>query len=204
MNMRIINEISDFVFVEDKLEKADIIFIPGGSHPELGDYAANLWIQGYAPLIMPAGGVSIKTGKFPGAKSQQELYHKEYTTECEFLTDVLMNNGIPKEAILGEDQSSFTRENAYFSKKALEERGITIRKAILCCKNFHARRALMFYQFAFPEVKFIVYPVPFSLNGIDVAKDTWYQTEEGTKRVLGEVMRYGNQFTEEFAWLREQ
>ena len=35
MNRRIVNDITDFIFLEDRLEKADAIFIPGGSYPEL-------------------------------------------------------------------------------------------------------------------------------------------------------------------------
>ncbi len=204
MNRRIINEITDFVFLEDKIEKADIIFIPGGSHPELGEYAALLWIQGYAPMLMPSGGVSIKTGQFNGVKARAEIYNKSYRSDCEFLTDVLKINGVPENAIIGESESSFTKDNAYFSRKVLDKKGITIKKAIICCKNFHARRALMCYQFAFPDVEFYIYPTPFYEQGVDISKENWYQTEVGIKRVLGEIQRYGNQFTEEFNLLKEE
>jgi uncharacterized SAM-binding protein YcdF (DUF218 family) len=204
MNLRIIKELTDFVFVEDNIEKADIIFVPGGSHPELGEYAASLWKQGYAPLVMPSGGVSIKTGKFNGVKAKQEIYNKYYTTDCEFLSDVLIMNGVSKSAIIGENQSSFTKDNAYFSRKVLDGKGIIIEKAIICCKNFHARRALMCYQFAFPEVEFRVYPTPYYEQDIDITKDNWYQTEAGIKRVLGELQRYSNQFMEEFDLIKEQ
>ena len=44
--MKIINDITDFIFLEDEMEEADIIFIPGGSHPELGEYAAEVWKKG--------------------------------------------------------------------------------------------------------------------------------------------------------------
>jgi uncharacterized SAM-binding protein YcdF (DUF218 family) len=204
MNLRIIQEITDFVFVEDKIEKSDIIFVPGGSHPELGEYAARLWKEGYAPLVMPSGGVSIKTGKFNGVKAKQEIYNKYYLTDCEFLTDVLTINGVPKNAIIGENQSSFTKDNAYFSSKVLNQKDIIIKKAIICCKNFHARRALMCYQFAFPEVEFYVYPTPYYEQNIDITKDNWHQSDAGIKRVLGELQRYSNQFMEEFDLIKEQ
>jgi 1-aminocyclopropane-1-carboxylate deaminase/D-cysteine desulfhydrase-like pyridoxal-dependent ACC family enzyme len=79
--MKIIDDITNFIFLQDEIQKADIIFIPGGSHPELGEYAAEVWKQGFAPLIMPSGGVSIKSGKFGGVKSKKELYKKDYKTE---------------------------------------------------------------------------------------------------------------------------
>lgn len=71
--MKIIDDISDFIFLQDEMQKVDIIFIPGGSHPELGEHAADLWKQGFAPKIMPSGGVSIKTGKFNGVKLKEVL-----------------------------------------------------------------------------------------------------------------------------------
>jgi uncharacterized SAM-binding protein YcdF (DUF218 family) len=113
-------------------------------------------------------------------------------------------NGVSKSAIIGENQSSFTKDNAYFSRKVLDGKGIIIEKAIICCKNFHARRALMCYQFAFPEVEFRVYPTPYYEQDIDITKDNWYQTEAGIKRVLGELQRYSNQFMEEFDLIKEQ
>lgn len=97
MNMRIIQDISKFVFVEDILEKADVIMIPGGSYPELAEKAADLWKNGYAPLIVPSGGVSIKSGKFNGVKSKKEKYTKAYKIECEFYTDVLEICGVKSE-----------------------------------------------------------------------------------------------------------
>jgi hypothetical protein len=33
--MRTIDDITNFIFLEDQLEKADIIFIPGGSYAEI-------------------------------------------------------------------------------------------------------------------------------------------------------------------------
>lgn len=38
--LRYINDITNFIFVKDKLQKADIIFIPGGSYPEVAEEAA--------------------------------------------------------------------------------------------------------------------------------------------------------------------
>ena len=198
MKTRIIDDITRFVFVEDKIEKSDIIFIPGGSDPELGEYAAEIYKKGFAEFVMPSGGVSVKTNKFNGVKSKKEIYSKNYLTDCEFLADVLVINGVPDNAIIWEDKSGYTKENAYLSRKVADEKGIEVKKAIICCKSFHARRSLMCYQFAFPNTEFFVSPVPYFQNGIEISAENWYKTEVGIKRVLGEVQRYGNQFNSEF------
>ena len=52
--------ITELVFVETELEKSDVIFIPGGSHPQLVEIAARLYHQGLAQYILPSGGYNLK------------------------------------------------------------------------------------------------------------------------------------------------
>lgn len=187
----IIQDITDFIFVSDQPQKADIIFVAGGSYPEHAETAAALYHGKYAPLIHIGGGVSITTGKFPGPKSKSKIYTGEYATEFDFFYDVLQKNDVPEEAIIGENESSFTQENAMYARRVVNEKQISVRKALLVCKAFHARRCLMAYQSAFPAVEFYVIPV----TGYDITKDNWYQSEAAITRVLGELRRIGDQFT---------
>lgn len=190
----IVGAISDFIFVENKPEKADAIMILGGSHPELGERAAQLWKSGYAPVVFASGGFSVKLGKFPGPKSKTDIYDRAYETEFDFFTDVLIKNGVSLAAIHGENKSTFTKENALFAREAAEAAGFSIQRAILVCKAFHARRSLMYYQMAFPDAAFLVCPVP--AHGI--TKENWFRSDYGIERVMGELSRCGNQFTEDF------
>lgn len=192
-----LQEIGDFIFISDTLEVADAIFIPGGSHPELAETAAQLYHQGFAPLIVPAGGGSVKTGFFAGSKSKKDLYPGPYIDEASFLTDVLLKNGVPASAILCENQSGTTAENGTFTRSLLDQRGISIEKAIVVCKSFHARRAKMYYENAFPQATLMVHPYPYQEGESLLTRDHWTQTEAGIKRVLGEVRRIGDQFTQE-------
>jgi hypothetical protein len=70
MSNRIIADITDFIFVADEPRKADAIFIPSGSDPAPSELAAKLYADGFAPLIIPSGGVSVKTGKFNTVRVQ--------------------------------------------------------------------------------------------------------------------------------------
>jgi uncharacterized SAM-binding protein YcdF (DUF218 family) len=106
----------------------------------------------------------------------------------------LLKNGVPHSAIIGEDKSGFTKENAALSRKAADECGLDVSTAIVVCKSFHARRCLMCYQFAFPEAEIMVVPV--DVYGIN--RDNWHNHDYGVERVLGELARCGNQFSEEF------
>ena len=188
---RFLDQISDFIFVEDKPERADIIFVPGNGFPQMSIEAARLWKEGMAPWILPSGKYSIGKGAFTGVQVMKEKYQGPYQTEWEFLKDVLMKNGVPADAVLKEDQATFTWENAKFSRKVTDQAGINIRKAIICCKNYHARRALMYYQRAYPDAEFRVCPC--CVDGI--TRDNWTESERGIKEVLAEVNRIVTQFS---------
>lgn len=190
MNDKIIADITNFIFVEDKPQKVDAIFLPGGSHPEQPEYAVELYRKGYAKWLVPSGGVSVKGDKWPGVRSKADIYNGDYQSDCEFFTDVFLKNGVPADVIVGEDKSGHTRDNAFLSRMVVDEKGIEIKTAIIVCKAFHARRCLMLYQMAFPNTTFYVCPVVC----MGITKDNWYKSEQGTDRVLGELTRCGNQF----------
>ena len=46
-----LKDISEFIFLCNEPKKADIIFVPGGSYPEIAEEAARLWKEGYAPYV---------------------------------------------------------------------------------------------------------------------------------------------------------
>ena len=159
MNSRIITDISNYIFVSDAPEKVDVIFLPGGSHPEQPEYAAKLYRKGYAKWLLPSGGVSVKREQWPGVRSKADRYNGNYQSDCEFFTDVLMKNGVPANAVIRENKSGHTRDNAFLSRKIVDEKGIKLKTALIVCKAFHARRCLMLYQMAFPDVEIKVCPI---------------------------------------------
>lgn len=171
--------ITDFIFVETELSKADAILIPGANHPPLMEKAASLYQEGLAPLLLPSGGYKPHVG----------------ITEWEFLRNIAIEKGIPKEAILKEDQAQHTLENARFSLRVLQEGAIHHKKVILVCKAGHSRRALLCYQSVFPkETEFLVSPV---VDRYEITKDNWYQSEVGIRRVMAEVEKIGKYFGRE-------
>lgn len=174
--------ITDFIFVEHRLRPSDIIFVPGGNYPEAACRAADLYRQGLAPLILPSGKYSILQGYFPGT----------FQTEWEYLHAVLQERGVPEKAILREDHATYTYENAICSRRLTDALGLEIRRAILCCQAFHARRCLMYYQEQFPQTEILVSPV--ATRGI--SRENWFLEEEKIDTVLGEVERCGAQFHE--------
>lgn len=199
MNQAFLKQITEFIFPEEEPENADIIFIPGSGFPQLAEEAAVLYHRGYAPWILPSGRYSILAGCFGGVQEKKELYEGIYETEWEFLKEVLLKNDVPKEAILKENQATYTYENAIYSRKVTDGLGMHIDRAILCCKPYHARRSLLYYQLLFPDTRFFVHPIKES----SITRDNWYLTKKGTDIVLGEMERIGTQFHEIMREMRQ-
>lgn len=186
--MDLTGSVTEFIFIENKPQKSDAIFIVGSNYPEPAENAAKLMQDGYAKLVVPSGKYSKKLGCFPGSATKAELYDGEYKTEHAFMEDVLMKNGVKKNQIIKEDRSSYTYENALEARKATAF--MDIKTAIICCQSFHARRSLAYYQLAFPGTKFVV--CPSDTQGI--TRHNWHRSEHGISLVMGEVQRCGEQF----------
>lgn len=193
MQHRIIKDISDFIFIEDTLMEADIIFLPGGGHAEVPEKGAEVFLKGYAPIIMPSGKKAIGNDGPLEIHTKSDIYNGDYETESDFYKDVLIKSGVPQEAILCESRATYTKLNAVYSRKLTDKMGIEIKKAIICCKSFHARRCLMYYSYAYPDTEFMISPI--DVQGI--SKDTWHLYPEATKRVMSELRKAGGQLTDE-------
>lgn len=189
--MKFLEGAEEFIFAENKPERADIIFVPGNGYPQMAEKAAELYKVGLADRVLPSGRYSVVSGKFSGALEKMDIYNEEYETEWEFLKDVLVKNGVPEQRILREDHATFTYENAIYSRQVTDQAGLEIKKAILCCKSYHARRCLMYYQLLYPETQF--YVVPVDADGI--TRENWREKEEGIDAVTGELSRIVKQFS---------
>ena len=185
-----IGDLTRFIFLEDEPQPADILFIPGNGHAEPSELAAKLYLEGYAPRILPSGRYAIGSGGFVGQKSGAKEYSGSFDTEWAFMRHILLENGVPENAILREDEATYTYQNAIYSRRRTDSEQLTIRRAIICCMPMHARRAKMYYETLYPDAKLFVCPAP----GTPITKDNWMLEPDGIDQVLGEVERCGSQF----------
>lgn len=191
MEERIIREISDFIFVQDSPKKSDVILIAGSSSPHVPVNAAKLFLAGYAPLVLPSGRFISGEKKFHH-NILTKKYGEHFKTEWDFMKTVLASSGVPEDKILKENQAMNTLENAVYSKKVLDENKISVSRAIVCCKSFHAKRCLMTYSLVFENVEILICPidVPYA------TKETWFLHKKGIDKVMGELQRCGKYFGE--------
>jgi len=185
-----VEDITQFIFLEDEPLSSDIIFVPGNGHALPSELAAQLYHKGYAPYILPSGRYAIGTSGFAGQKSGTRLYDGPFDTEWAFMRHILLENGVPDSAILREDEATYTYQNAIYSRKRTDALQLIVRRALLCCMPVHARRARMYYETLYPEAELLVCPA----QGADITRKNWMHSAEGIDTVLGEMERCGSQF----------
>lgn len=180
---KFLEEMTNFIFLEDEPQKSDVIFVPGSEEGALAKTAARLYLEGYAPLIIPSGKYAKWTGHSIVGK---------FETESDYFAYLMMEEGVPEEAILKEREATYTYQNAINTRRLLDERQIKAERAILCCQAYHARRSKLYYQVLFPDTEILVCPT--ITKGI--TKDNWFKKRETADIVLGEIERCGSQFHE--------
>lgn len=193
--MKFLRDITEFIFLEDLPEKADLIIVPGNTWPQPARRAAALYHEGMAPYIVVSGRYSKGQQTFAGAACEGDRYKGAYMTEADFLTDVLIREGVPETAVLQERKAEFTLENARYIRKLLEEKKMTVKKALICCQAFHARRCRMYFEYVFQDTDIEFLMCPAVTQGI--SRCSWMESQKGLDTVLGELRRCG----EQFAWM---
>ena len=193
--MKFLRDITEFIFLEDLPEKADLIIVPGNTWPQPARRAAALYHEGMAPYIVVSGRYSKGQQTFAGAACEGDRYKGAYMTEADFLTDVLKREGVPETAVLQERKAEFTLENARYIRKLLEEKKMTVKKALICCQAFHARRCRMYFEYVFQDTDVEFLMCPAVTQGI--SRCSWMESQKGLDTVLGELRRCG----EQFAWM---
>jgi len=129
----------------EELPEAEAIILLGGSTrvptpprntveiTESGDrvlYAAHLYKEGKAPVIIATGG--------------RITWLQNAPPEADSMKNLLIEIGVPESAIIEETQALNTYENALYTKKILEKRGI--KQSLLVTSASHMPRSLRVFQ----------------------------------------------------------
>lgn len=131
------------LLVESGPVTADVLVVlGGGQNSERARYAVELYRAGAAPRILCSG-----------------------LGDCEANVSLLKRAGVPAAAILRENQSRNTRENAQLAIPLLRRLGA--RRVIIVTTWYHSRRALACFEHYGPDLKFFSRPSYFGWTGPD-------------------------------------
>ncbi|MFA6432350.1 MAG: YdcF family protein [Candidatus Paceibacterota bacterium] len=135
MNKEIASQkIWDYMLMHQTLKKADMILVLGNRDTRVAECAAQLYLDGWAPVLVCSGSGSIHNDK-PGREQFVG------TTEAEVFANIAIKMGVPKESIIIENESQNTGENFEFAIKKLKDQGIDPKCIIIVQKPYAERRA---------------------------------------------------------------
>jgi uncharacterized SAM-binding protein YcdF (DUF218 family) len=126
------------------LEKSDCILVLGSHDMRVADRGAELYLQGYAPLLILSGGL----GNFTKDMWQEK--------EADLFAKRAIELGVPKEAILIENKSTNTGENILFTQQLLKENQLDPQSFIVVQKPYMEKRSYATFKKHWPDKKLIV------------------------------------------------
>ncbi len=134
----------DYHHVGHSLARADTILVLGSHDTRVAERAAEVFLAGWAPLIVFSGNLgSLTSGIWT-------------RSEAEIFAEVAAARGVPRENMLLEPRATHTGENVSFCRELLAERGLQPRRAIAVQKPYMERRTLATFQSRWPELDVLV------------------------------------------------
>jgi uncharacterized SAM-binding protein YcdF (DUF218 family) len=137
-------KIWDYHHMNHVLEKSDCIFVLGSHDTRVAERAAELYLQGWAPLIIMSGGLGRLT---------KDMWTE---TEADLFANIAIQKGVPQDKILIENKSTNTGENVVFTMQLLKNSGLDPQSFILVQKPYMERRSYATFKKHVDDKKVLV------------------------------------------------
>jgi uncharacterized SAM-binding protein YcdF (DUF218 family) len=138
--------------------KSDCILVLGSHDLRVADRGAELYLQGWAPILIFSGGLgNVTRGVWTVPEADQ-------------FARIALDKGVPAEAIFIENQSTNTGENILFTQQLLKEKGLDPQAFLLVQKPYMERRSYATFSKHWPEKQLIVTSPQISLEEYPTAE----------------------------------
>jgi uncharacterized SAM-binding protein YcdF (DUF218 family) len=160
--------------VEDPLQPSDAIMVLGSYDIRLASYAAGLFHDGWAPLLIFSGGLSPFTA---------QVFQRPEARE---FADLAITQGVPPERILMEERSTNTGENFRFTAELLREKGLAPESFLLVQKPNMLRRVRATAAKLWPQKRCLTstHPLSFTECPVGIVNPEMYVHE-----IVGDIQR---------------
>ena len=155
MNERIhalVEKIWDYHQLHHELSRADALLVLCSHDTRVAEYAAQLFLEGWAPLLIFSGGLGSIT---------RRLWREPEADQFAAIARAL---GVPPQSILIENASTNTGENIVFTRRLLAARGLAPRTVIVVQKPYMERRSFATFRKLWPDPRVIVTSPPATLD----------------------------------------
>jgi uncharacterized SAM-binding protein YcdF (DUF218 family) len=129
-------QLGHFMAREDRLQKADAIFVFAGRYVERPLEAADLYRDGYAPLIV------VTRATVDQATFELERRRVRVPTQHDLTADMLRQVGVPPDALVS---PAFVHDNTAEEARTLRELALQHRwrRVIVVSSKYHLRRIMV-------------------------------------------------------------
>ena len=142
--LRLAKKLWDYHHMNHSLEKADCILTLGSHDLRVAERAAQLFLDGWAPIMIFSGGL----GNFT-----KEMWTE---TEADRFAAIAINMGVPEASILVENKSTNTGENILFTQQLLAQKNLDPRSFIVVQKPYMERRSFATFKQHWSNKKLVV------------------------------------------------
>lgn len=142
----------DYNNLNHQIVKSDCILVLGSHDIRVAHRGAELYLQGFAQLIVFSGNLGRLT---------EEIWTRP---EAELFAEEAVRLGVPSDDILIENRSTNTGDNIRFAKALMEKSAISVNRVILIQKPYMQRRAYATFKKVWPDKDVIVTAPQFSFE----------------------------------------
>jgi uncharacterized SAM-binding protein YcdF (DUF218 family) len=142
--LQLAKTIWEYHHLRHTLVPADCILTLGSHDTRVAERAASLYLEGWAPLMIFAGGLGRLT---EGMWTEPE---------ADLFARIAVEKGVPKEAILIENRSTNTGENIQLVQQLLRSKALDPQTFIVVQKPYMERRSYATFAKNWPQKCFVV------------------------------------------------
>jgi len=166
-------KIWNYLRIDNELQRADAIVMFGSHDPLVAEYASQLYLDNWAPIIV-----------FSGARGQSTADWEK--TEADTYADIARKMDVPEKDLLVENKSTNTAENIKFTKKLLEDNKVHPKRIIIVQKPYMGRRVLVTMEKMWNDIDFLITSPQIPFEKYKVPELT---REEMIGSVVGDIKR---------------
>jgi uncharacterized SAM-binding protein YcdF (DUF218 family) len=134
----------DYHHMNHQMVKSDVILVLGSHDLRVAERAAQLYLEGWAPLLVCSGGLgNLTSGIWTESEADQ-------------FAAIAINMGVPGSAILVENKSTNTGENIIFTDRLLKEHGRDPHSFIVVQKPYMERRSYATFKKHWPDKNVVI------------------------------------------------
>jgi uncharacterized SAM-binding protein YcdF (DUF218 family) len=140
----LVQKLWDYHQLNHTLSHADAILVLCSHDTAVAERGAELFLEGWAPLLIFSGGLGAITRQFWDEP------------EADQFARIAIGAGVPPENVLVENRSTNTGENIRFTKQLLADRHVEADTFIVVQKPYMERRSFATFKKVWPEKTIVV------------------------------------------------